>query len=56
MEKTGGLGLGTKNLSKLKEVWKLMVDMEEEILQEFDLRHEADCQQKGHGSSRLDRL
>uniref|UniRef100_A0A7S4SF55 ABC1 atypical kinase-like domain-containing protein n=1 Tax=Alexandrium monilatum TaxID=311494 RepID=A0A7S4SF55_9DINO len=55
MEQTGqwtrtapGLAaLRPKNINKLREVWKAMVGMEAEVLQEFDLRHEADCQMRG---------
>eukprot|EP00927_Polykrikos_kofoidii_P049462 TRINITY_DN43505_c0_g1_i1.p1 TRINITY_DN43505_c0_g1~~TRINITY_DN43505_c0_g1_i1.p1 ORF type:complete len:722 (-),score=121.56 TRINITY_DN43505_c0_g1_i1:187-2352(-) len=43
-----GLGaLNSKQAQKIKEVFKLMVNTEAEVLQEFDLRHEAECQIRG---------
>jgi len=57
MERTGKLardtqarsigGLSPEHLRLLQEVWSVMVGMEAEVLKEFDLRHEAQCQQHG---------
>lgn len=54
MERTGHLmgvagleALRPKHLGKIKEVWRLMAEMEAEVMAEFDLRKEADAQERG---------
>merc|ERR1719261_1279179 len=43
----GGAGLRAQDLRRLREGWRIMIGMEADVLREFDLRHEADCQQQG---------
>lgn len=57
MEKTGQLtrgmqspglpGLSLEHMRVLQEVWNVIVGMEAEVLQEFNLQHEARCQEHG---------
>lgn len=46
--------LSPENIRLVKEVWAVMVGLEDEVLREFDMRHEAACQE--HGRAVLEAL